>query len=143
MYPVGHFSFALFFRKKSRGFLFLLFCFFLTILPDFDFLLGFTHRTFTHSLLFALIVGLIISRKNWFYFFSIIASHPMIDMLCHDEPRNGVMLFWPFWNHYVIFPFHPFYATPILQSLSTEFFILISFFALRETWDAITNFILD
>lgn len=40
MYPLGHFSVALATRDNSRNLFRLLFCCFLTILPDFDFLVG-------------------------------------------------------------------------------------------------------
>ena len=119
MYPIGHFSIAVAFRRK-KGWLFLAFCMFLTILPDFDYILGFTHRTFSHSLVFAVITGYIISRKYWLYFSSMIVSHSVLDMLCQDVPRNGVQFFWPFSYQFFQIPFHPFSAVPIIESLQFE-----------------------
>lgn len=132
MYPLAHSSIALIFRKDSKNILFLLFCCLLTILPDFDFLIGMTHRGFTHSILFSLIIGILISRKEWLYYSGLTLSHPILDMLCEDYPRGGVQLFWPF-QGYFQFPFHPFKATPILESMALEVFIVISLIILVNT----------
>lgn len=154
MYPIGHFAFAVALRKKEKGWLFLALCCFLTILPDFDCALGLPfkniglyHRMFTHSILFAIGVGGILSRfkalhGQGFYLSMMVLSHSLLDMLCHDEPRNGVQLLWPL-RDYFIFPFHPFFATPVMQSIGIEIFILINVYVLRETWDAFRNFIFD
>lgn len=143
MYPLGHFSIALATRDSSRNIFRLLFCCFLTILPDFDFLLGFEHRTFTHSIVFSFIVGLIISRKKWLYYSFLILSHSLLDMLCYDHPRNGVQLFWPFSSNYYQFPFHPFYATPMNLSMGIEFIFLFNLLIIRETFDKTKKFILN
>jgi inner membrane protein len=104
------------------------------ILPDADaigFLLGvpynstFGHRGFTHSILFALIIGLLVtelffgdavrfSRQWWLlvlFFFVSTVSHPLLDMLTNGG--LGVALFSPFSNERYFFPWHPIQVSPI------------------------------
>ena len=138
MYPTGHFSFAIAFRKKQKGWLFLLFCCFLTILPDFDLVFGVLHRGLTHSILFSIIIGFIISIKNWYYYSSMVLSHSIFDMLCKDHPRNGVMLLWQFSHKFYQFSFTPFEAIPLLDSLKLEFIFGLIFILTVRT---IINFI--
>jgi membrane-bound metal-dependent hydrolase YbcI (DUF457 family) len=88
----------------------------LASLPDMDmgliWFFGFprltTHRTFTHSLLFAVVAGIFaawiygkISRKKvshlWWLFPLVVVTHPLMDMTCLDTlAPYGVQLFWPF-----------------------------------------------
>ncbi len=82
------------------------------ILPDFDFALVWGlglpvdvyHRTFSHSLVAALLLSALYS---WFrppslkslapgVFFVVLISHSLLDILCTaDAADHGVMLFWP------------------------------------------------
>jgi inner membrane protein len=101
-----------------------------TILPDFDsiaFKLGiayadqFGHRGATHSLFFALAVGMVGAaaapwlrttrwRALWFLTLCT-ASHPVLDAL--TSGGLGVALFWP-WSHERIFaPWRPIAVSPI------------------------------
>jgi membrane-bound metal-dependent hydrolase YbcI (DUF457 family) len=84
------------------------------ILPDVDYLLvwGFGlddtwHRSFTHSLIFALIVGLcaaaIIGAQYWqeaLVYITAALSHGLLDALTTKESR-GVELYWPFSTRWV------------------------------------------
>jgi membrane-bound metal-dependent hydrolase YbcI (DUF457 family) len=86
----------------------MLFVAILSILPDFDYLLnwlkvsgGGWHHDFTHSIIFAFLVGIVaaalydrFSIKNAFLFGLVVLSHTMIDYLITES--NGVELFWPF-----------------------------------------------
>ncbi len=84
----------------------------LSFAPDFDFLLvaGFDlpmrefHRTWSHSLLSAAVVGLLWARLRPVRFasisgplvFLVLASHGAIDLLCTaDAADHGVMWLWP------------------------------------------------
>jgi inner membrane protein len=85
----------------------------------------FGHRGFTHSVLFALIMGFIaawifiltasIDRKQiWrfiLYFFLVTLSHPLLDAC--TTGGLGVAFFSPFSNHRYFFPFHPIQVSPI------------------------------
>lgn len=77
-----------------------------------------THRGFSHSLLFALIVGLTAAafaqrvlrfdKPLWFlalYFSGVAASHGLVDALTHGG--EGVMFFAPFHDGRYLFPFTP------------------------------------
>jgi inner membrane protein len=104
------------------------------ILPDVDsigFFLGvpyghpFGHRGFTHSLLFALIIGLVVSSlcfpesrlfsKRWlkmtFVFFLITASHGVLDAM--TDGGRGIAFFAPFDNSRQMFPWQPLVVSPI------------------------------
>jgi membrane-bound metal-dependent hydrolase YbcI (DUF457 family) len=72
----------------------------LSILPDFDFLLPFGHRSFSHSLLFCLVASIIIGRFTPFSYltcFSIILSHLVLDSL--EDGFHTVSWLWPFQIH--------------------------------------------
>ncbi len=81
----------------------------------------FGHRGFTHSLLFAAVVGLIAaacarslrtSAGAAFLFVALsCVSHPLLDMLTYGG--KGVALFWPFDNARVLSPFTPAKASPM------------------------------
>ncbi|MGI8783880.1 MAG: metal-dependent hydrolase [Acidobacteriota bacterium] len=104
----------------------------LAVVPDFDYILvwplGYSraqyHRTWTHSLLVAAAVALVVAlaharltRKpfSWrplLIYFAVVASHGIVDVLMVDNrSEHGVPLFWPFlperlgWRS----PFVPFY----------------------------------
>ena len=113
-----------------------------SVLPDFDaagYALGIPyesfwgHRGFTHSLVFALIVGLLVvllffrseasSGKRWWglviFFFLVTASHPLLDMLTNGG--HGVAILSPFDNERYFFPWHPIKVSPIgITSFFTE-----------------------
>ena len=82
------------------------------------------HRGFTHSLLFALLVGVLITplfyrysfraRKYWIYvsFFSLsTASHAVLDAM--TTGGLGVAFFAPFDNERYFLPFRPIQVSPI------------------------------
>jgi|SRR6185437_5795762 len=85
----------------------------------------FGHRGFTHSIVFALLLGLIISwlfikltsfdkKQRWkliLYFFIVTLSHPLLDACTNGG--LGVAFFSPFSNHRYFFPFHPIQVSPI------------------------------
>ncbi len=101
---------------------------FCSALPDIDVigaLFGVTsssiwrHRGLTHSLLFALVAGLIVTvvafrsvpwlSKQWWllvaYFFCVTASHGMLDALTNSF--RGVTFFAPFSSAEYLFPYRP------------------------------------
>lgn len=104
-----------------------------SILPDLDvlaFRLGiaysndFGHRGFTHSLFFALIVGLAAmtctkslhsTRRTVFLFMTLsVASHGMLDMLTNGG--LGVAFFWPFSSERHFFPMQVIQVSPLSLS---------------------------
>lgn len=107
----------------KKDFRMLGFFMFTGLFPDIDFITvpfaGFgSHRGFTHSFAFALIMTaifylLIRLWKNgaplrlWAYLFSAMALHPVCDFFTYDYlvERGGVMLFYPFSNDYFEAPF--------------------------------------
>ncbi len=110
--PVAHTAFALGWTR-SRDPRVLLFLSLAAVAPDFDFALvwGFGwpvhdfHRTFSHSLLAALLATGVyrLARPDWLrrvsagVFFAVLASHAVLDMMCtSDAADHGVQLFWPF-----------------------------------------------
>lgn len=107
-----------------------------TILPDFDVLafrfgLAYSHdlghRGFTHSLFFAMLVGLFAmpfakalqsTRQTVFIFIALCAaSHGLLDMLTNGG--LGVAFFWPFSSERLFFPHQVVQVSPI--SLSKVF----------------------
>ena len=92
----------------ARSWRALLLCAFLGICPDFDYALnwlgisgGGWHHGFTHSFLFALILGLIAAivfderkARSVFIFSSATFSHALLDFLITES--RGVALWWPF-----------------------------------------------
>lgn len=109
--PVAHSSFAAG-LTASRDRLVLFAACLVAIVPDLDFALVWGlgwpldefHRTFSHSLLFALILtglwSLLRPRRlralGPGLFFSILLSHLVLDSLCTaNASRYGVMIFWP------------------------------------------------
>lgn len=118
-------------KKPVRFWVLAILC---SVLPDFDaigFWLGvpyesfWGHRGFTHSLVFALIVGLLVVllffrseahdvRRWWrlvFFFFLVTSSHALLDML--TSGGHGVALFSPFDNSRLFFPWRPVKVSPI------------------------------
>jgi inner membrane protein len=85
----------------------------------------FGHRGFTHSIVFALIMGFIASwilmkltsfekKHRWklvLYFFIVTLSHPLLDACTNGG--LGVAFFSPFSNERFFFPFHPIQVSPI------------------------------
>lgn len=90
----------------------LLLGFLLGVCPDFDFILVWFlhfdktwHRGFSHSLVFALLVALVIAilggenRLRTFVICGLaVASHSVLDALC--SVKYGVPFFWPWWRHF-------------------------------------------
>jgi membrane-bound metal-dependent hydrolase YbcI (DUF457 family) len=80
--------------------------------PDFDFffvwILGYGsgwHRSFTHSISFALVVGLVTSCiagttriRDYLVYASTVISHILLDFLT-TKTASGVELLWPFCDH--------------------------------------------
>ena len=107
--------------------------------PDLDFVpglltgeLGRYHHGPSHSLIFALLFGLVctvlFTRKIYFFWmgFGLYASHILLDYLVKDpSPPFGVPLFWPFSYEYYMAPvtlYRPFnypstFAEPIFSTL--------------------------
>ncbi len=97
-----------------------------SMLPDLD-VIGFRfgipygapfgHRGATHSIAFALAVGVLgffITRRNWRSTFAVtlvVLSHPLLDML--TDGGLGVALFWPLTPHRYFFPWTPLPVAPI------------------------------
>lgn len=89
----------------------LLICAFIAVTPDFDYALnwlriswGGWHHGFTHSIPFALLVGLIIITvlrdwkvRSYLVFTAAYASHTLLDFLVTES--RGVALWWPFTNY--------------------------------------------
>lgn len=149
--PVGHTLFGLgiyiIWCKDIRLYLsqwvLIIWFIFCANLPDFDFFIGLAlgnlskfHQTYTHTLGFASIVGLITffilrivgcKRANFVSIltFIIIFFHVILDVFNYDSrPPVGVMLFWPFSDRYFnLIPI--FYAVPHLQlnDIFNSFFI--------------------
>src|SRR5205085_12664169 len=82
----------------------------------------FGHRGFTHSLAFALAVGLLAAAPTfrrfripwldlWGFFFLITASHGILDALTNGG--RGVAFFWPFDSERYFFPWTPVEVSPI------------------------------
>jgi inner membrane protein len=82
----------------------------------------FGHRGITHSIAFALLVGIIvgmccfkqtqISRSKLILYFSLVTlSHPLLDMLTNGG--LGVALFAPFSGERYFFPWRPIEVSPI------------------------------
>lgn len=105
-------------------------CLLLTLLPDLDvmaFKFGIPyaspwgHRGFTHSIAFALIIGLVsrffslqigTSKKRVFWWaFSSTLSHSLLDALTNGG--LGVALFWPFDSGRYFLPWRPVQVSPI------------------------------
>ena len=81
------------------------------------------HRGFTHSLVFALVVGSLIgwiasNRDNWSrltaWFVLSMASHPILDMMTNGG--RGCALWWPFSPERIFLPWRPIQVSPISAS---------------------------
>lgn len=110
--PIAHFAVAGG-LAKHRSWPALVFLAILSVAPDFDFLLVWlfklpqheVHRTWSHSVPFALMASLVwpmlrprfLKDISSVLFFAVLMSHGLIDLLCTlDAADHGVMLFWPF-----------------------------------------------
>jgi membrane-bound metal-dependent hydrolase YbcI (DUF457 family) len=94
----------------------------LAILPDCDYffykVLDFGeawHRTFTHSIVFAVVTGVVASAllnprrpSMTLVYFLATLSHPILDILT-SKRAGGVKLFWPFYSERVRFGFVDYY----------------------------------
>lgn len=139
MYTTGHMAIAIAFRKE-KGLLFLIFCMFLTMIPDIDFLLGIEHHTITHSIFFCFFVSFLFSRLfkgQFLYFFLLTISHLILDMMCLDTIHYGIQLFWPY-KGFFQFPWHRFPDTPIFYAESLELIFMIILLIITE-WIRISN----
>lgn len=106
------------------------YCCFLTLLPDADviaFKFGIPyhsqwgHRGFTHSIVFALLIGLMslpfskkLQAKRWTVFWMSILStlsHAVFDAITNGG--LGVAFLWPFDHERYFFPFRPVEVSPI------------------------------
>ena len=131
----------------------------LALLPDSDIIfikLGLlplaAHRTFTHSVTFAILAGLCTaylykrfkphaSKIIWWLFPATIFSHCLMDMSCLDYfPPYGIQLFWPFSKQFIYTPL-PFMTSvgtfvalgdpvkiALLKSASMEVFVMGSLY---------------
>ena len=103
-------------------------------IPDFDVAAGFftdtvsaleIHRGFTHSIIFAVVVGLLFAlllalwdkratlKEWWLFWFLTFVTHPMLDA----HTTWGTQLFWPFETRLAyknIFVIDPLYTVPFL-----------------------------
>ena len=118
---------------------------FLSIVPDFDLLLVWMfdvsmsvyHRTFTHSLLFVLLVAALwlaarpkrLQTVSFGLVFLVVASHGFLDMLCTaDATDHGVMLFWPLTEHRLGWPvLVPLYRLFASTPFTVRGFVLFTF----------------
>ena len=89
----------------------------------------FGHRGITHSLAFAILVGLAVPTlfflsaqiPKWtlaLYFAAVTVSHPLLDMLTNGG--LGVALFAPFSNERFFFPWRPIEVSPIGAGFFSE-----------------------
>jgi inner membrane protein len=134
------------FKQPKRPFrLLLIFTIFLSLLPDFDFLIGVItgnlakfHNNGTHSLIFGFLISLFVSGATWLktrsdflkWFLVGVLSynlHIVMDFFTYDT--RGVMLFWPLTAERFASPIKLFYgvhwsdgwiSTRHLWTLATE-----------------------
>lgn len=79
------------------------------------------HRGWTHSLAFALVLGLLF---GWLFYrnhlkyraitlllIAATASHPLLDMMTNGG--RGCALWWPLYNDRIFFPFRPIQVSPL------------------------------
>jgi inner membrane protein len=158
--PLAHSCCGLLFYRDVRTHLFQnpvyagSYCLFFSNSPDYDYLIGLVkgnllwgHRLFTHTVLFALLAGVIAGvvgrmlHKKFFPVLAITSSlvlvHLLLDYLSFDcEPSNGigVPLFWPLSDKFYNFPFHPLahyllgnpYSTPIYLIANEFYYVALS-----------------
>lgn len=93
------------------------------VLPDFDYLIGVTHRTIMHSLLFLVIIFLIsykINKKKGTSLLIGLLSHVLLDVLT----TQGVMLLWPIKTFYTYSLFNSLENTPNLLVIIVSLILL-------------------
>src|SRR6185369_8271438 len=87
------------------------------------------HRGFTHSLLFAAVVALAISRRRFVRYFIVLASHGLLDAM--TTGGLGAALLWPFSDARYFLPWRPIPVAPLgMRILSTDGLQLMLFEAL-------------
>ena len=100
----------------------------------------FGHRGATHSIAFALLMGLAAwlltrSRKSALALAFVVLSHPLLDML--TDGGLGVALFWPFSVERHFFPWTPLPVAPLgtgMVSWRGARVLLIEFVAFLPLW---------
>jgi len=132
------FSLRIILGKKNVSNMLLFYACVASMLPDIDvvsFVLGipyesqFGHRGCTHSIFFALVIGLLGTlfnkylncKKNMAFIVlgGSVLSHPLLDALTNGG--HGVALFWPFSKERIFFPWQPIEVSPIgLRSFISE-----------------------
>ena len=104
------------------------------VLPDID-VIGFSfgiqygdmfgHRGLTHSIFFAVVIGLVAAKANslgvggwklgvvplWAWFTAVTMSHGLLDAMTNGG--RGIAFFAPFSNHRYFFPWRPIQVSPI------------------------------
>ncbi|MFQ6082568.1 MAG: metal-dependent hydrolase [Candidatus Aminicenantia bacterium] len=152
--PVGHSILSLtiafvFTPKHKFNLKFLIFIFFLGILPDLDLfpilIMGITrggayHQLYTHNLFFTLLIGssiyLLTKNKIWgLLSFGIVLLHLLADILVTDfKPPVGVPLFYPLWKKTFslgLFPgitkesWHSLFSWANLKAVAIEIFVFL------------------
>jgi inner membrane protein len=115
----------------------------LSMLPDADvigFFLGvdygspWGHRGFTHSLVFAGLVGLVAgvmagslrrpSRRIWLLATLVVSSHPLLDTLTNGG--LGCALFWPFDDTRYFAPWRPIPVSPIGLAFISPYGVMVA-----------------
>ncbi len=154
--PTAHLAFSTGISPR-RDFRSLLFLSLLSVAPDFDFALVWGlgwpirefHRTFSHSLLFAVLVALafaalrprILKAVSPGLVLAVLASHAALDLLCTaDAADHGVQLFWPFWDgRYgwaVLVPLYRAFAESPFSLLGALRFTLLEILLAAPLWAA-------
>src|SRR4051812_298804 len=92
----------------------------LAVAPDFDTVVGIAHRGVTHAALSLIIVSavvaLIVTRSGAAILLAAVwagaaITHPLLDML--TDGGAGVMLFYPFSEERLFFPWRPIRVSPL------------------------------
>ena len=152
--PVAHTAVALG-LTRSRDPLAWAFLGFLSILPDFDFLLvwglglpiGVYHRTFSHSALFCVAISLLwmvvrparLKAISPLLVVMILLSHSFLDMLCtSDVLGHGVVFFWPLSNYRMgwptLVPLYLFFGSSPFSFSGAIWFTLLEMFLAGPLW---------
>jgi inner membrane protein len=93
---------------------------FFAVAPDFDTFLGIPHRGVTHSLAFLVVLtaaaAFLAARGRTALVLAAVwgaaaITHPLLDML--TDGGRGVMLFFPFFDERLFFPWRPIRVSPL------------------------------